>query len=104
MAGAKKRREPSFFFCSVNHCYLQFTNTSLRGFSQSLNWLGAVAWDQSLKLLIQEKKGGGGGRGMDCESGVSRCKLLQLEWISYEILLSSTGNCIHSLVKEHGGG
>ena len=29
----------------------------------------------------------GGGSGMDWESGVSRCKLLYLEWISNEILL-----------------
>ena len=37
---------------------------------------------------------GGGGSGMDWESGVNRCKLLPLEWISNEILLYSTGNCI----------
>ena len=32
-------------------------------------------------------QGGGGGRGIDWESGVSRCKLLHLEWISNETLL-----------------
>ena len=41
---------------------------------------------------------------MDLEFGVSRCKLLPLEWISTEILLCSTGNSIQSLVKEHDGG
>ena len=35
-------------------------------------------------------QGGGGGSGMD-GSGVSRCKLLHLEWISNETLLYSTG-------------
>ena len=30
------------------------------------------------------------------ESGVNRCKLLDLEWISNEILLYSTGNYISS--------
>ena len=30
---------------------------------------------------------GGGGSGVDREFGVSRCKLLHLEWISNEILL-----------------
>ena len=35
---------------------------------------------------------GGGGSGMDWEIGVSRCKLLHLEWISNEMLLYSTGN------------
>ena len=38
--------------------------------------------------------GGGGGSGMNWESGVSRYKLLHLEWISNEILLYSTGNYI----------
>ena len=37
---------------------------------------------------------GGGGSGMDWESGVNRCKLLTLEWRSNEILLYSTGNYI----------
>ena len=35
------------------------------------------------------------------ESGVNRCKLMPLEWISNEILLYSTGNCILSLIMEH---
>ena len=39
-------------------------------------------------------QGGGGGRGMDWESGVNRCKLSHLEWISNEMLLYSTGNYI----------
>ena len=39
-------------------------------------------------------QGEGGGRGMDWEFGVSRCKLLHLEWISNVILLCNTGNYI----------
>ena len=35
-----------------------------------------------------------GGREMDWEFGVSRCKLLHLEWISKEIQLYGTGNYI----------
>ena len=50
----------------------------------------------------KEKRGGGSG--MDWESGVSRCKLLDLEWISNEVLLYSTGNYIKSLVMEQDGG
>ena len=38
-------------------------------------------------------QGGGRGVGMDWEFGVSRCKLLHLEWINNEILYS-TGNYI----------
>ena len=49
-------------------------------------------------------QGGGGGSGMDWESGVNRCKLLYLDWISNEILMYSTGNCIQSLVMKHDGG
>ena len=36
-------------------------------------------------------QGGEGGSRMDLESGVNRCKLLHLEWISDDILLYSTG-------------
>ena len=43
----------------------------------------------------------GGGSGTYWEFGVSRCKLLPLEWISTEILLYSTGNYVWSLVMEH---
>ena len=46
-------------------------------------------------------QGGGGASGTDCKLGVTRCKLLRLEWISNEILLYNTGNYILSLVMEH---
>ena len=39
-------------------------------------------------------QGRGEGNGMDWEFGVSRSKLLHLEWISNEILLYSTENYI----------
>ena len=41
---------------------------------------------------------------MVSEFGVSRCKLLPLEWISNEVLLYNTENYIQSLVMEHNGG
>ena len=47
-------------------------------------------------------KGEGGGSGMDWEFGVSRCKLLHLEWISNDVLLYST-NYIQSLGTDHVG-
>ena len=46
---------------------------------------------------------GGGEGGMNREFGVSRCKLLHLEWISKEALLYSTGNYIQSLGIDHDG-
>ena len=48
-------------------------------------------------------KGKVGGSGMDWEFGVSRCKLLHLEWISDEVLLCSTGKFIQSLGIDHDG-
>ena len=47
--------------------------------------------------------GGGGGRGMDWEFGISRCKLLHLEWISHKVLPCNTGNSIQSLGRDHDG-
>ena len=46
---------------------------------------------------------GRGGSGIDWEFGLSRCKLLHLEWISNEVLYN-TGNYIQSLVMEHDRG
>ena len=48
-------------------------------------------------------QGGRGGSGMDKESGVSRCKLLHLEWISNEVLVYSKGYYIQYLGIEHDG-
>ena len=36
-----------------------------------------------------------GGSRMDGEFGVSRCKLLHLEWMGIEVLLYSTRNYVH---------
>ena len=44
-----------------------------------------------------------GGRGMDWESGVGRCKLLRSEWINSKVLLYSTGNYIESPGINHNG-
>lgn len=41
---------------------------------------------------------------MAWESGVNKCKLLCLEWMSNEMLLYSTGNYIPLLVMKHDGG
>ena len=42
----------------------------------------------------------GGGR-LDWEFGISRCKLLYIEWINNKILLYSTGNYIQYPVINH---
>ena len=43
------------------------------------------------------------GRGMEWEVGVSRCKLLYIEWINNKVLLCSTDNCIHYPMMNHNG-
>ena len=49
------------------------------------------------------QRGGRGGSGMDGEFGVSRCKLLHLEWISNEVLLYNTRNYTQSPEIDHDG-
>ena len=43
----------------------------------------------------------GGGSGMYWEFGVSRCKLLHLEWICNQVLLYNTESYIQSLGVDH---
>ena len=44
-----------------------------------------------------------GGSGRDWEFGVSRCKLLHVEWMSKEVLQYSIRNYIQSLGIDHDG-
>ena len=46
-------------------------------------------------------KGEGVGGGMEWEVGVSRCKLLYIEWINNKVLLYSTGNYIQYPMINH---
>ena len=52
--------------------------------------------------LVVAKGEGGGGR-MDWEVGVSRCKLLYMEWINNKVLLYSTENYIQYPMINHNG-
>ena len=48
-------------------------------------------------------KGEGVGGGMQWEVGVSRWKLLYIEWIDNKVLLHSTGNYIlYPMINHHG--
>ena len=40
---------------------------------------------------------------MDWEFGISRCKLLYIEWINNKVLLYSTGNYIQYPAIKHNG-
>ena len=48
-------------------------------------------------------KGESVGGGMEWEVGVSRCKLLYIEWINNKVLLYSTGNHIKYPMINHNG-
>ena len=58
-----------------------------------------------LYLIFVVARGGGGEQGqgekMDWEVGVSRCKLLYVEWINNMVLVYSTGNYIHYPIINH---
>ena len=56
---------------------------------------------QRTDLWLPRGKGGEGG--MEWEFGVSRCKLLYIEWINNKVLLYSTGNYIQYPVINHNG-
>ena len=48
-------------------------------------------------------KGQGAGGGMEWEVGVSRCKLLYMEWVNNKVLLYSTESCIQYPMINHNG-
>ena len=48
-------------------------------------------------------KGEEAGGGMDWEFGISRCKVLYIEWINSKVLLYSTGIYIQYPVINHNG-
>ena len=50
------------------------------------------------RLVVPRERGDG--RGMDWEFGISRCKLLYIEWIN-KVLLYSTRNYIQYPVINH---
>ena len=52
------------------------------------------SWTWSTHLCLPEGRGREWDDGMDWELGVNGCKLLLLEWISNEILLCGTENCL----------
>ena len=58
---------------------------------------------QTYRTDLWLPRGREGGGGMDWEFGISRCKLLHIEWINNKVLLYSTGNYIQYPVRNHNG-
>ena len=59
--------------------------------------------DSDVEYRIVVAKGEEGRGGMYWEFGVSRCKLLHIEWINNKILLYSTENYIQCRMIKHNG-
>ena len=53
------------------------------------------------RLVIAKVEGGG--RGKTWKFGISRCKLVYIEWINNKLLLYSTGNYIQYPMINHNG-
>ena len=68
---------------------------------QTYLWNRKRITDIENRLVIA--KGVGGDEGMKWEFGVSRCKLLYIEWINNKVLLYYTGNYIHYPMINHNG-
>ena len=60
-------------------------------------------WLTRYRLGESVSSRGGGSRGLDCEFGAGRYKLLHLEWINNKVLMSSTGNYNQYLLINHNG-
>ena len=59
-------------------------------------------YSKNIENRLVVAKGEGGGGEMDWEFGISRCKLLYIEWIN-KVLLYSTGNYIQYPVIKYNG-
>ena len=57
--------------------------------------------DIEIRLVVAKARWGG--REMNWGFGISRYKLLHLEWIIIKVLLYSTGNCVQSPGTNHNG-
>ena len=62
---------------------------------------GTDSQTQRTGLWLPSGRGDEGG--MDWEFGVSRCKLVYVEWMNNKVLLYSTGNYIQYPVINHNG-
>ena len=60
-----------------------------------------VFTDIENRLVVAKGEGIGGG--VKWEFGISRCKLLYIEWINNKLLLYSTGNYIQNPMINHNG-
>ena len=59
--------------------------------------------DSDIENKLMVTKGEGDGGGINWEFGISRCKLLYLEWMNNKDLLYNTGNYIQYPVINHNG-
>ena len=91
---SKSDRERQTQYDITYICYLKYdTWTYLRNRNRLT--------DIENRLVVAKGEGGGGG--MQREFGISRCKLLYIEWLNNKVLLYSTENYIQYPVINHNG-
>ena len=75
-----------------------------RQISYDITYMWNLKYDTN-ELIYETETCGCQGRGVwegtDWEFGISRCKLLYIEWINNKVLLYSTGDYIQYLVINH---
>ena len=75
-------------------------HTILNTFHQSRKRFNKLT---DIENTLEVVKGRSSRRGMDWEFGISRCKLVYIDWVNNEDLLYSTGNYIQYPVINHNG-
>ena len=65
--------------------------------------MDALRINHAIENRLMVAKGRGAGEGMEWEAGVSRCKLVYIEWINNKVLLYSTVNYMQYPVINHDG-
>ena len=101
-AGKQQRSRQTVFFFLCHGMNFELILKIARGSSITYIWNLTYGTNESFHKKethgLGERacgyQGGGRGSGMDWESGINRCQLLPLKWISNEILLYTTGNYI----------
>ena len=68
--------------------------------TQTYLWNRNRIMDTENRLVAD--KGEGVGKGKEWEVGVSRCKLLCIEWINKKVLLYSTENIKYLMINDNG--
>ena len=92
-------------FCtkSVKQIQILYGITYIWNLKYDINELIYETDSQTQRTGLWLPRGKGHRGGMEWEFGLSRCKLLYIEWINSKVLLYSTGNYTQYPVINHNG-